>query len=450
MNATDSAFPPLGPEALYAPSLPEGPPQDADLAALQAQLARRGVATAQELAAALGRSQPTVSRALAALQPAPLVLGRGRNTRYALGQSLHGAAPEQTLNWVHEDGRIEAWGRLAHLAAGRFHVAAPGIDLLTQGRLPWFLTPLRAEGFLGRALARRLVPLGLPDNPEQWSVAQQLFAALHTPDAPGAIVLGEPQSVVLPPLEEEADFDRLADVLAAQSPVGSSAGGEQAKFLAQRQGKPVLVKFSPPRGTPFGERWHALLHLEWLALQVLGERGVPVATSEVVETARRTHLVSTRFDRVGRTGRRHVVALTALHDSFIPGPRQHWAASARALAQQKRLPAQEAEQVKALLHFGRLIGNTDMHYGNLSFYAEQAGVAAGRVRLAPLYDMLPMRWRPDVHSGELGLTPFEPMEQDLQSAAREPALAYWQTAAEWPTLGKAMRTLAATMVQKLK
>ncbi len=426
-------------------------PEATDLAALQALLARRGVATAQELAQGLQRSQPTVSRWLAALQPAPLVLGRGRNTRYAVGQPAHGAAPEQPLHWVHEDGRVEAWGRLAFLAGDRLHVSVPGLDQMANGKWPWFLTPLKAEGFLGRALARRLAPLGLPDNPEHWPLAQQLFAALHTPDAPGAVLLGEPQAAPLMPLAEAADFDRLADALTGSLTQGSSAGGEQAKFLARgASGEPVLVKFSPPRGTPFGERWHALLHLEALALQVLQQHGVPVAPTRVVQTARRSYLESTRFDRVGRSGRRHVVALTALHEAFVQGPRQHWAASARALAQQKRLPAAEAEQVQALLHFGRLIGNTDMHFGNLSFYAPQAGLAAGRVRLAPVYDMLPMRWRPDLNSGELGLLPFEPQDIDLQSAARGPALAFWQRAAEHTTLDKAMRQLAATMVGRLK
>jgi hypothetical protein len=51
----------------------------------------------------------------------------------------------------------------------------------------------------------------------------------------------------------------------------------------------------------------------------------------------------------------------------------------------------------ALLYaFGTLIGNTDMHHGNLSFVAEH-----GRpYQLAPAYDMLPMTFAPR-RSGDL-------------------------------------------------
>jgi hypothetical protein len=47
-------------------------------------------------------------------------------------------------------------------------------------------------------------------------------------------------------------------------------------------GRHVLVKFTPPRGTPFGERWHDLLWAEWLAGQVLAAHGVEVARAHVV------------------------------------------------------------------------------------------------------------------------------------------------------------------------
>src|SRR5204863_1704594 len=109
-------------------------------------------------------------------------------------------------------------------------------------------------------------------------------------------------------------YDALAADAAATLPAGSSAGGEQAKFLARVDDRHVLVKFSPPRGTPFGERWHDLLHAEHLALAVLRRHGVPTAATAIVETAQRTHLESTRFDRVGARGRRHAVALDAVHD----------------------------------------------------------------------------------------------------------------------------------------
>lgn len=436
------------------------------LARLRAELARRGVASAAELGAALGRSQPTVSRALAALVPAPVVIGRARRTRYGWPSPIHGAPARHTLHWVHEDGRIQAWGTLSFIAGERVHVLAAADgggerggersgEWLLERRLPWFLATLRSEGFLGRLLARQLQTQGLADNPERWPLEHQLFAALYTPDSPGALTLGEPRQVELPEVGTAADYDTLADAVTQALPIGSSAGGEQAKFLARRRddGAAVLVKFSPPRGTPFGERWHELLHLEALALEVLGEHGVPVAASRVVQTRRRTCLESRRFDRTAappREGRRHVVALAAVHEAFVGERRGHWGDSADALARQGRLAPEAAAQIRALVHFGRLIGNNDMHFGNLSLFVAPADVAAARLTLAPLYDMLPMRWRPDATSGELGALPFAPEPIDVQSAARGPALVFWERALAHPALGAEMRALAGTMERRLR
>ncbi len=418
--------------------------------ALLAELASRGVADSATLQAALGRSQPTLSRLLAGASAQLLTLGAGRRTRYALPQTILGQAAQQPLLWVHEDGRVERWGRLSFMAGDAVHVQAPGIDTVSRGALPWFLAPLRAEGFIGRLLARTLGGWGLGGQPESWTLEQTLFAALQTPDAPGAIVLGEALPVAPPqaaaPDHAALDHDALADAVASTLPAGSSAGGEQAKFLARRaDGAAVLVKFSPPRGTPFGERWHDLLHAEAMALQVLAEHGVPVAQARTVQTARRTYLESTRFDRHGAAGRSHAVPLAAAHAAFVPGPRQHWAATCEALVRQRRLPPEAAAQAAALLHFGRLIGNSDMHFGNLGLLVAQADVARGRFTLAPLYDMLPMRWRPDTTSGELGLLPFMPEAIDLQSPARPVAALFWDRAAQAPALSAPFRALAATM-----
>lgn len=424
---------------------------------LRHALARQGVATAAQLQAVIGRSQPTVSRLLAALGPELLVLGQGRSTRYALAEPFSGMPPRLPVHWVHPDGRIEPWGSVAVATGQRVHLDAPGLDLLTQGQLPWLLAPLRAEGFLGRLLAQRLALQGLERQPERWSVAQQLFAACAQPDAPGALVVGEPRRSELPPWGGTADLDALAADVASSLPAGSSAGGEQAKFLARRaDGQAVLVKFSPPRGTPFGERWHDLLHAEALALEVLGLHGVGVARSQVVETPARTYLVSERFDRLPATGsrrfegRRHAVPLHAVHEAFVGGPRQHWAATVQALVRQRRLPAEAAAQVEALLRFGRLIGNSDMHFGNLSLLVEPDAAAAGRFSLAPVYDMLPMRWRPDTQAGTLDLWPFTPEPVDLQSAARPVAQTFWARVAAHARLSPDFRALAKQMLKNLE
>ena len=420
-----------------------------DTALLLARLAERGWATSAELQGLLGKSQPTLARLLGALAPRLLTLGSGRRTRYALPQTIAGRSAVQPLHWVHEDGRIEAWGTLSFITGQRVHLSAPGIDVQAVGTLPWWLAPLRGEGFIGRLLASRLAAQGVDRDPARWPLEHQLLAALHTPDAPGALVLGEPSDVAPVLLR---DHDALAESVATTLPAGSSAGGEQAKFLARRpdDGAALLVKFTPPRGTPFGDRWHDLLHAEALALDTLAAHGVAVAPARIVETARCTYLESQRFDRVGLAGRRHAVPLWAPHEAFVPGPRQHWAATCDALAAQRRLGADAAAQVRALLHFGRLIGNSDMHFGNLSLFVAPADAARGRFTLAPVYDMLPMRWRPDVATGAFDWLPFTPEPIDLQSPARAVALTFWRRVAAHTPLSAGFRALAREMSARME
>jgi len=75
---------------------------------------------------------------------------------------------------------------------------------------------------------------------------------------------------------------------------------------------------------------------------------------------------------------------------------------------------------RRLQAFGELIGNTDMHFGNLSFWFDDRLP----FRVAPAYDMLPMLWAP----GPLG----ELMERRFNPAPPAPSmLAAWREAAPW-------------------
>lgn len=119
--------------------------------------------------------------------------------------------------------------------------------------LPWFLTPLRPSGFLGRALAQQLAPQGFASKHELWPLEQALFAATLLPDSPGAIQLGSTaaNAAALPELATDADLDRLADATTtATAPAGSSAGGEQAKFLAREPGGRIAPGAHPPPQLP--------------------------------------------------------------------------------------------------------------------------------------------------------------------------------------------------------
>lgn len=426
--------------------------------AIVATLGARGLSTSAELQALTGKSQPTLSRALRALDGQVVAIGQGKATRYGIAQTIRGIAAQQTLWWTDPRGVAERWGVLTFLAGDALHVSARGIDVLTRGQLPWFLAPLKLQGFLGREWASRL---GLDRDPERWPLDQVLFGALRIDDPIGAISLGEPvgESVPEAPVDLAARagfYDALAADVTATLPAGSSAGGEQSKFLTGlASGERVLVKFSPPRGTPFGERWHDLLHTEALALQVLAEHSVPVATTRVVESASRTYLESTRFDRVGAhgAGRRHVVALDAIHAQFVTGSRQNWPATCDALVLQRRLTPLDAAAVRALFDFGRLIGNTDMHFGNLSLWVDDP--AAGRFALAPLYDMLPMRWRTDGYQGLQDYALFEPPPNLTRPVAadglspRTVATEFWRRASRHAPLSRALRAVASEMAARV-
>jgi hypothetical protein len=424
---------------------------------LRALLAQGGTFTAQQLQAATGKSQPSISLALTKLGPTVCKLGAARSTRYALTQTILGLPAQQTLTWTTPDGQLQTFGSLHFLQSGQVYVRSrQGADWLSApGQLPWFLQPLRPQGFLGRQLTR-LRP-DFPADPDHWRTEQVLYmAANHAGDPPGALHLGETRGRIVDEVpgaapDQAAHFDTLARAVTQTLPAASSAGGEQPKFLTEvdtpdGQHKHLIVKFSPPRGTPFGERWHDLLHLEHLALTVLAENGVAVAPSTIVESKERTYLVSERFDRMGLEGKRHVVPASAVHDAFAHTPRQHWVATCEALAAQKRLTQAHVHSVASAYLFGQYIGNTDMHFGNLSFFVDD--VLQPALTPTPVYDMLPMMWRPGVHSGELDARPLQPQAQPAGHAAlaatvRTWAIHYWERVASLPAVSAALRTVCA-------
>lgn len=427
--------------------------------------------TASQLQVATGKSQPSISLALTALGLGERSgevqrLGAARSTRYALRQSILGLPAQHDVLFDGPGGESRHFGVLTYLHGDRVHVRSQRKEWLVQGGLPWFLTPLQPQGFLGRELARWRPDF--PDDPERWSLAQVLYMAVnHVREPIGAFYLDGParrsaelawdsESATLRGAHESlADAClRLAQRVGTGLPAGSLAAGVQPKFLLREpDGARWLVKFSPPRGTPFGERWHALLHLEKLALDVLGEHGVAHADTQVLETPLRTFLLSRRFDRHARSGWRHVVAAAAVHDHFVHAPRQHWISTCRALVKLGMLSADGLESVVHAYLFCQLIGNTDMHFGNLSFLVDD--VSRPRFEPAPMYDMLPMMWRPSVHSGSLDAQPLRPPVLVLGCEAQAQvvrgwAVDYWQRACAMATLGPDLQAACTVNAQRVQ
>lgn len=412
--------------------------------------------SAAELQSATGKSQPSISLALTRLGDAVYKIGAARSTRYALTQSILGLDARQAVDLAAPHADQGVFGSLVFLQGNRVHICGPRKrQWMATGALPWWLSTLQPQGYLGRQFAR-LRPDFAPD-PDQWTLEQTLYMAVnHLSDPPGAFAMGPRRletPITLKNHNRGQGFDHLADTAAQSLPTGSSAGGEQPKFLTQVGNTQVIVKFSPPRGTPFGERWHDLLHLEHLAGLVLRDKGVATAKTELVQTQRRTYLQSTRFDRLGRTGKRHVVAASSIHEAFVNTPQRHWVATCEALVARKLLAPEHLRAVASTYLFGQYIANTDMHFGNLSFFVDD--VTQPVLVPTPVYDMLPMVWRPGVHGGELDAAPIpqrvQPAGFDTEAAhARTWAIDYWDRAARLEGLSPGLRRACARNNKRLR
>lgn len=429
---------------------------------LRSLLAQADSMSAAQLQAATGMSQASVSNALNQLGTAVHKLGAARSTRYALTQSILGLSAQQPVhNGANAGGDL--FGMLTLLHNGDVHVRGPRrSEWLGHNALPWFLSSLRPQGFLGREYAK-LRP-DFPPDPDDWTVPQVLYmAANHVAQSPGAFDIGTQRSASVGPSVDGRDAGQRAatyDTIAKQAgqglPAGSSAGGEQPKFVTRIAGAAVehaIVKFSPPRGTPFGERWNDLLQLEHLANQVLRAQGIAAADTQIIQSPQRTYLQSNRFDRMGATGKRHVVAAAAVHDAFVPTPRLQWVATCEALVAKKLLPAKDLHTVACVYLFGQYIGNSDMHFGNLSFFVDD--VTRPQFAVTPVYDMLPMQWRPNTHTGALDADPVRAHPQPAGYAtaatlARQWAISYWQQASSLPSLSAALRQVSVVNVQRLQ
>ena len=388
------------------------------------QILAQGPVSARQLIEKTGFSQPTLSRAIVSLGDEVLRMGAARSIHYVLRDGHRTrllGLDDIPVYRVDVAGRVAALGRLTPVRPEGFLMQRTDGEVQHSDGLPWWLADMRPQGYLGRAyVARYAAQFGLPARLTDWGDTHVLRALLtHGQDAVGNLLLGDaardhflhapvPEPVVAV-TESEAGQTcmRLAQEAASGELPGSSVGGEQPKFTAYAQTADgphhVLVKFTQAQGdpglaNPVIERWRDLLLAEHHALQTLIAGGVQAAQSRVIDeaSANQRFLEVARFDRIGATGRRAVFSLASLEAEFVGDATAPWPVLTAKLAQMK-LITQEAAQTAALLYaFGTLIGNTDMHHGNLSFTSEDGFPCD----LAPAYDMVPMRYAPSA-SGSL-------------------------------------------------
>lgn len=361
------------------------------------QLLRQGPTSVRQLTDIMGISQPTISRAMKALGDEVVRIGTGPSIHYVLRDAFRGFSSAPIYR-ITEEGQVKPLGRLIPVYPDGFVMEQTDNVCLHSDGLPWWLFDMRPQGYLGRAYASRYSSeLGLPANPENWADADVIRALLaHGHDAVGNLLIGEQarNHFVEMPLPVAVDrataYPSLALAVSSGEAPGSSAGGEQPKFCTYTERGHVIVKFTAADDNPISERWRDLLLAEHLALSVLG------VETEVFDFAGQRFLEIPRFDRIGQLGRKGLFSLRALEAEFVGRAREAWPVLVNELVKQGCVHPDAATDTARLWAFGMLIGNTDMHHGNLSFIS-----AHGRpYHLAPAYDILPMGFAPK-SGGEL-------------------------------------------------
>lgn len=355
------------------------------------QLLRQGPVSVRQLTDIMGISQPTVSRSMKALGDEVVRIGSGPSIHYVLRDAHRGFSSAPVYR-ITEEGTVKPLGKLVPVYPDGFVMEQTDNICLHSDGLPWWLFDMRPQGYLGRAYASRFSSeLGLPPNPENWSDTDVIRALLaHGHDAVGNLLIGEQarNHFVEMPLPVAVDrataYPSLALAVSAGDVPGSSAGGEQPKFCTYTERGHVIVKFTAPDDNPVSERWRDLLLAEHLALRVLG------VETAVFDFGGQRFLEIPRFDRTGPLGRKGLFSLRALEAEFVGRARETWPVLVNELAKQGCVHPDAVASTARLWAFGTLIGNTDMHHGNLSFISSH-----GRpYDLAPAYDMLPMGFAP--------------------------------------------------------
>lgn len=455
------------------------PRNEAARAQLTSALSRRAAASASDLAVQLGVSVPTLHRLLREAGSAVIATGAARRTRYALRRAVRGDASPLPVYAVDAEGRADAIGDLVLVQPQGSCMSLEGTPWPVPedsrdgwwGGLPYPIYDMRPQGYLGRQLARaEHRQFNVSANPEEWSDDDVMHVLSRIgSDASGNLIVGNAalerwQTATLRPADALPSkpsigraYARLAEQAIAAGVPGSSAAGEFPKFPALRalQGSDtphVLVKFSGADGSPAVQRWSDLLVCEHLALECAATLpGVAGARSRVIVGDGRTFLEVERFDRHGEHGRSPLVSLGTLDAALLGDGSSDWTRLANRLNTAGLLGSDDLQRIDHLWWFGRLIANTDMHTGNLSFRPHGPPAA---LSLAPIYDMLPMLYAP-LAGGEVPARSFEPPlplppHRATWRAACTAAITFWWRAATDKRISEAFRRLCSASGQRLE
>ncbi len=384
------------------------------------------------------------------------MIGRGRATQYLARREVFDLGKALPIYEIGEDGSSRKLAVLNPVLPHAFFVGALSDDVDSRffEDLPYFLHDLRPAGFLGRLVPRRHPELKLPRDIRHWTADQTLsFLSRHGWNLPGNFIIGEeafgkhlehassPRDEVLE-AERMTRYPDLADNVLEWGDPGSSAGGEQPKFLVTRMpaAKAAIVKFSPPVRDESSQRIADLLVAEHLALETIRRAGHAAARTSIVRAGDRVFLEAERFDRFPGGGRRGLISMEALDAEFV-GHGGTWADSAAALNDQGRIDSADLAEVQWRGCFGRLIANADMHGGNLSFFTRGARILG----VAPAYDMAPALYAPG--GGLVRESPFNSPTPDASegpfwTSACQAACEFWTAVAAHEAISPRFRALA--------
>lgn len=207
----------------------------------------------------------------------------------------------------------------------------------------------------------------------------------------------------------------------------------------------VILKFSGANDSPTAQRWRDLLVCEQVAGEALGS---DAARTRLLAFAGRHFLKSERLDRIGMQGRRGVSSLECANAGQVGEPSNDLTRVATALSRLGLLPAADLLRVAERQIFGRLIGNSDMHGGNLGFFVGPAGFS-----LAPSHEQLPMRYTPQP-GGDVAAPPLTPelplpVERKVWRRSARRALDFWPAASANARISEEVRTLCARSANAL-
>ena len=461
---------------------------------LPSLLRRLGPTAAPVLARDLGVSLPTIHRMLQELGPdATVKAGSTGRARHALRRPLRGDLSLLPVYAIDESGAASQLASLALIAPAGSWCPLPGTDWPAPDEsrdgwwpgLPYPLYDMRPQGYMGRQLARaEAARLQVAENPASWSDDDIAYVLGQCGiDVSGNLIVGDPalrrwhQTRLdglspLPGNEVGPAYVRLAEQAVAMGVPGSSAAGEFPKFaairdLADSRTPHVLVKFSGSDDSPAVRRWSDLLVCEHLALETIREAlhlrtgdadkthvgdafaKIATASSRIVQYGGRTFLEVERFDRIEAFGRRSLCSLETVNAALIGGASSDWTVLADRLEAARLLTTADRERIARLWWFGRLIANTDMHLGNLSFRPH-----ASMFALEPAYDMVPMLYAP-LPGGELPDRRFAPPlplpnQRPAWLAASVAALRFWERAADDSRISAPMRAICGTNAAALR